>query len=1303
MRPFVKHWAPVLFGLTILTQLQAQPAADPQTFCNPLDLSYRFMSDQIDAREAADPVMILFKGDYYLFASRSGGYWTSPDLRNWTLIIPTGLELEGYAPAVVVMRDSMFYSATTSGQVYKTADPKAGVWEKGPTLKPYGDPDLFYDDDGKLYMCYGLSNADVMRIVELDPISFKEIGSPVVVVPNQARIHGWERRGDDNLLDEVPWIEGAWMIKNNGKYYYKYSAPGTEFKGYADGVYTADSPMGPWTYADYSPVDHKPSGYICGGGHGATFRDKEGNWWHIGTLTISVKAMFERRLGLYPVGFTADGQLYTNTAFGDFPQFMPGVKADPAADNFAGMLPLSYGKRTMASSSLAGYGSGLASDEDSRTYWCATSGNPGEWLMLDLGKACSIQAVQVNFADQNSTPALVRSRSNPVYQQYTLEGSLDGNAWTMILDKSATTEDASDDYTELASAATARYVRLTNVHMPGGEFFAVRDLRVFGNSDQTTFTPAAGVTVERSAADGRDAVIRWTAVPGADGYLVRYGLAADRLFNQYMVFNADSVAIHSLNHGVDYVFEVEAFDGGTDAYAPVGEFKSSQSGDWDDVNTWSRFDGADWVHPAPSVPGPADGPITILEGHIVTVTAADSADQVTVEAGGILEIPDGGVLNVKNGLGVDLAADGTVRNSGNLSVADGATLSFANEAVYEHAQDGGAIPSASWNANSTCLITGVTGKAPSNGNQDFHNVTWNCPDQTANLNMKWNGNTIGGDITVASTGSGRWQMCAPSAGDSASVTILGGVIQSGGQFTSNGTGNAGSVIVIDQAGDIQVAGGNFSVSRGSQGGTGTTEWRLGGNASIANATTQNSNAAGAAFVFVGSGEAQTLTLENVTYGGGGLPIAVDSGAVLDMGTSVLAGGAGFRLNPGATLLTGHPGGVDSSIACTGTVSLDADAGYGFNGASPQVTGSRMPAAVRDLILGNAAGITLTNPVTVNGTLWMGNGVLSPQSPGFTYGPSATLRYSGTAAQKTTDVEFPDTGGPRNLVIDNSKGVTLHASRGVGVLDLRGKIKLENTILTADAVLNGSSTAFVNTGTGALKIRSVGAEETFFPVGTLVYTPVWITNAGATDAIRVNAAQDNPAAPFGGRVKIRWTINEDAAGGGDYTLRLGWMSSMEDPAFKSNRQAAARMYSMTEAGAVEAGSGPYESQFYENPYWLSRSGVGALAGAFTVGAFRDPAAVDDRPVAAPLEFRLSQNYPNPFNPRTAIPFVLGQRGRVKLTVHNAIGQEVDRLADADMAAGPHEAVWIATDRPSGVYFTRLEAGGSVRIRKMVLLK
>src|SRR3989304_1061743 len=96
------------FMLLICLCSYAQPTQSPKTFCNPMNLSYRFMSDAVDAREAADPVIVLFKNDYYLFASRSGGYWWSSDLRNWTFVLPTGLtNIEVYAPGLVVMRDPL--------------------------------------------------------------------------------------------------------------------------------------------------------------------------------------------------------------------------------------------------------------------------------------------------------------------------------------------------------------------------------------------------------------------------------------------------------------------------------------------------------------------------------------------------------------------------------------------------------------------------------------------------------------------------------------------------------------------------------------------------------------------------------------------------------------------------------------------------------------------------------------------------------------------------------------------------------------------------------------------------------------------------------------------------------------------------------------------------------------------------------------------------------------------------------------------------------------------------------------------
>ncbi len=57
----------------------------PQTFANPINIEYRFMTDLPSRREAADPVIVLFGDDYYLFASKSGGYWHSPDMFNWSV------------------------------------------------------------------------------------------------------------------------------------------------------------------------------------------------------------------------------------------------------------------------------------------------------------------------------------------------------------------------------------------------------------------------------------------------------------------------------------------------------------------------------------------------------------------------------------------------------------------------------------------------------------------------------------------------------------------------------------------------------------------------------------------------------------------------------------------------------------------------------------------------------------------------------------------------------------------------------------------------------------------------------------------------------------------------------------------------------------------------------------------------------------------------------------------------------------------------------------------------------------------
>ena len=410
------------------------------------------------------------------------------------------------------------------------------------------------------------------------------------------------------------------------------------------------------------------------------------------------------------------------------------------------------------------------------------------------------------------------------------------------------------------------------------------------------------------------------------------------------------------------------------AEAPPTTISSNGTGggDWSLTGTWQGG----------VVPTSADSAIVLGGDSVYVLAGGGAAVGVQVEASGIVALTDTLSAVYSTVFGKVVSHIG-----GRFNIDSGAV--FAAGGVYQHNQNGGSLPIATWDSASTILFTGVTGSSPSNGRQNFYDVVWNNTAQTANLNLGWNGNTIGGDITILSTGTGRWQMCAPLTDSSASVTLMGDVIMSAGQFTTNGTSNGNTTIVVNHYGDIVVTGGNFSISRGSQGGTGTARWYLhDGDFTMSDATTQNSNATGGRFVFTKPGT-QTLTLTNVTFGGGGMPAIVESGAHLDAGTSMIRGSGAFTLEADATLKTAHFGGLDSTLAGTGTVLLDTLASYVFNGVVPQVTGVRMPNKSADLAFDNPAGVALTNFVVVTGSLELESGVVSTGPNYVAVGPGGT--------------------------------------------------------------------------------------------------------------------------------------------------------------------------------------------------------------------------------------------------------------------------------------------------------------------------
>lgn len=87
------------------------------TYCNPLDLSYRYQhfkenGQRCADREGADPTLIRFKGRYYIFVSMSAGFWHSPDLINWEFHANPDLLIYDYAPDVRQIGEYLYFCAS---------------------------------------------------------------------------------------------------------------------------------------------------------------------------------------------------------------------------------------------------------------------------------------------------------------------------------------------------------------------------------------------------------------------------------------------------------------------------------------------------------------------------------------------------------------------------------------------------------------------------------------------------------------------------------------------------------------------------------------------------------------------------------------------------------------------------------------------------------------------------------------------------------------------------------------------------------------------------------------------------------------------------------------------------------------------------------------------------------------------------------------------------------------------------------------------------------------------------------------
>lgn len=592
-------------------------------YCNPLNINYRyqFVPEKDGGiarfREAADPSLVYFKGKYLMFPSMSLGFYYSDDLAEWNFYpLQTDMPLYDYAPDVRAVGDYLYFCAShrdTPCDFYRTSDPFGGRFEKIEGTFDFWDPNLFEDKDGKIYLYHGCSNYKPIWGVELDKNTMRPAGEPVGLIYGNAAQNGFERMGWDHKsgdngvlkmlqkqlsqqsglpedkvtaqmiidfmppqykaqvkasIENAPYIEGAWMTERGGRYYLQYAVPDTQVNVYSDGVYVSKSPLGPFVLAENNPFSYRPSGFATGAGHGSTMEDKFGNRYHAATVTVSKSHSFERRLGLWKCGFDSDGELFCNQRFADWVTEIPQENSSDIWKEPDWML-LSYKKDVKASG--AAYLAGNVVDEDIRTWWRAATEYAGEWVEVDLGRVCSVHAVQVNFADEAKVQSLPEGAEyrtvnheqryiDPAVQftRWILEGSEDGEKYFIIEDKRGAQTDLPHDLVVRPEGMRARYIRLTVEQVPYGQNACVSGLRVFGKADVKL--PAKPVISRLSRTSDLDFKAEWKG--DAVGYNVLWGSSPDKLYHCKQVLGATKTEVGALVKGREYFVRIDAFNEG---------------------------------------------------------------------------------------------------------------------------------------------------------------------------------------------------------------------------------------------------------------------------------------------------------------------------------------------------------------------------------------------------------------------------------------------------------------------------------------------------------------------------------------------------------------------------------------------------------------------------------------------------------------------------------------------------------------------------------------------------------------------
>ena len=500
-------WSSIVFISLVSSSgsLQCEePSRKTSTFCNPISLpNYpigRFARDLQNGdhgpewmwrlgrrqqfRELADVTALWFDGRWYLYPSVDMA-WVSEDRGATWQHHPINVRDIGYAPTIVRHKGKFLLIASDS-PIY-VSDHPLGPFEplgkiqlvRTGKMSGFIDPMLYSDSDERLYYYWGCSPNGGIWGVELnsnDPTTV--IGSPQELIPFDPKKFPWEAVGNWNQDHHTGWMEGAWMLKRDNKYYLTYCAGGTENRTYAMGCYTADSPLGPFEPQKRNPILRSIDGLITGTAHGSIVPGPNDELWAFYSVKASVVHAFERQLGMDRAEIDSNGELFVQEA-SSTPQWLSGADKKDTASSATLWLPLNGELRTIGTSDAPNLEGRFAVDNDLRTWWQPDDNDQAPTLTSSLMAPSTIHAVRIVWraiglnTQQGISPGPIR---------YRVELETSDGQWKTILDRSQSQLDLMTDYRECIPTVGSRG-RLTILEWPKGIVPAVAVFTLFGNTN----------------------------------------------------------------------------------------------------------------------------------------------------------------------------------------------------------------------------------------------------------------------------------------------------------------------------------------------------------------------------------------------------------------------------------------------------------------------------------------------------------------------------------------------------------------------------------------------------------------------------------------------------------------------------------------------------------------------------------------------------------------------------------------------------------------------------------------------------